>query len=224
MCKDCEITPEEHDHPFTGKNETPVTSLLTSQTDDEKITKIADHFGSIMETLGLDMTDDSLQDTPMRVAKMFVKETFSGLHPKNEPRVTSFENHYGYDHMLLERNIRLQSCCEHHMQPIIGVAHVAYIPGERVVGLSKLNRIVEYYSRRPQVQERLTEQIHAKLCEVLKTENVAVVVDAYHYCVKLRGIRDSSPSTMTSKLSGAFKEDPTTRKEFYQGITFNPPQ
>jgi GTP cyclohydrolase IA len=185
--------------------------------DDIKIKLISSHFKQIMEILGLDLSDDSLKDTPKRVAKMFVKETFSGLNVENKPKITLFENKYQYNQMLVEKNITLYSCCEHHFVPIIGKAHVAYISNGKVIGLSKINRIVQYYSKRPQVQERLTEQIAQALKEALNTENVAVVIDATHLCVASRGVNDINSTTITSHYSGKFKQE-ETRKEFLSFI------
>lgn len=169
---------------------------------------------SIMTTLGLDLEDDSLQDTPNRVAKMYVNEIFYGLNVENFPKVTVVENKFKYDEMLVEKNINVMSFCEHHLVGIIGRATVGYIPNGKVIGLSKLNRIVDYFARRPQVQERLTAQIYHALAEILNTEDVAVVIDADHYCVRSRGIHDVGSSTVTSKLGGAFKNDAATRTEF----------
>jgi GTP cyclohydrolase I len=179
----------------------------------QKVEKIAQHFKAIMETLGLDLADDSLQGTPKRVAKMFVNEVFSGLDPDNKPEPTLFANKFGYKGMLVERDITVHSFCEHHFVPIIGKATVAYFSSGEVVGLSKLDRIVKYYTARPQVQERLTEQIAAELKLVLKTEDVAVLIDAEHMCVKLRGVKDECSSTVTSHFSGRF-EDADVRNEF----------
>lgn len=180
----------------------PVRKALS---DDEKMAVIRQHFGKIMETLGLDMNDDSLRDTPQRVAKMFVKEIFSGLDERNFPSITTFENNYGYSEMLVEKDITLHSFCEHHFLPIIGKAHVAYFPGKKVVGLSKLNRLVGYYAKRPQVQERLTMQIAQGLQEVLGTEDVAVYIEADHQCVASRGVEDTKSATVTSYYGGRFK-------------------
>jgi GTP cyclohydrolase IA len=163
--------------------------------------------------LGLDLTDDSLKDTPARVAKMYVKETFSGLNPDNKPDISLFENSYHYNEMLVEKNITLYSCCEHHFVPIIGKAHVAYFSSGKVIGLSKINRIVQYYSKRPQVQERLTEQIAMALKTALHTEDVAVVIDAAHLCVASRGVNDVNSTTVTSHYSGKFKIG-EVKKEF----------
>ena len=174
--------------------------------------------GSIMDIMGLDLTDDSLSGTPHRVAKMYVKEIFGGLNPANHPDVKTFDNLYGYNHMLVERNITLNSTCEHHFLPIVGVAHVAYIPGERVVGLSKLNRIVDHYAKRPQVQERLTRQIAESLRELLGTDDVAVVLDAKHLCVSSRGIQDEGSSTVTSHMGGRFATDEGLKREFYAQV------
>ena len=175
---------------------------------------IADNVNSTMNILGLDMTNDSLQDTPNRVAKMYVQETFYGLNYANFPKCTLVENEFNYDEMLVEKNINIMSLCEHHFVGIVGKATIGYIPNGKVIGLSKLNRVAEYFSRRPQVQERLTAQIYHALSHILETDKVAVVIDADHYCVKSRGIEDTGSSTVTSKLGGAFKEDPATRAEF----------
>lgn len=186
-------------------------------TDDMKIKLISNHFKQIMQILELDLEDDSLKDTPKRVAKMFVKETFSGLKKANKPKITLFENKYQYNQMLVEKNITVYSCCEHHFVPIIGKAHVAYISSGRVIGLSKINRLVHYYSKRPQVQERLTEQIAQALKEALNTEDVAVVIDAAHLCVASRGVNDISSTTITSHYSGRFLQE-ETKKEFLSFI------
>ncbi|MGB3869847.1 MAG: GTP cyclohydrolase I FolE [Flavobacteriales bacterium] len=180
----------------------PVRKMLS---DEEKIASIKEHFGAIMETLGLDLTDDSLRDTTQRVAKMFVREVFSGLDERNSPRITTFENNYGYSEMLVEKDITLHSFCEHHFLPIIGKVHVAYFPGKKVVGLSKLNRLVGYYAKRPQVQERLTMQIANGLKEALGTEDVAVYIEADHLCVAARGVEDTKSSTVTSFYGGRFR-------------------
>jgi GTP cyclohydrolase IA len=172
--------------------------------DDEKIKIIAGHFKGIMQTLGLDLNDDSLKETPERVAKMYVKEIFSGLNPKNKPEVTKFENKYQYNKMLIEKDISLYSYCEHHFVPIIGKVHVAYISKGKVIGLSKINRLVQYYSKRPQVQERLTVQIAEAIKKATGTEDVGVLIDAVHLCVASRGIKDTNSSTITSDYSGKF--------------------
>jgi GTP cyclohydrolase I len=182
-------------------------------TDNKKILQISYHFRQIMEVLGLNLEDDSLMETPQRVAKMYVKEIFSGLNPKNKPDVTLFENNYHYDEMLIEKNITVYSCCEHHFVPIIGRAHVAYFSSGKVIGLSKINRIVQYLCKRPQVQERLTEQIASALKEALSTEDIAVVIDAAHLCVASRGVGDVNSTTLTSHYSGKFKSE-DTKKEF----------
>jgi GTP cyclohydrolase I len=180
---------------------------------EEKIRIISSHFSAILQTLGLDINDDSLKGTPGRVAKMFVKEIFSGLNPENKPRITLFSNKYRYNQMLIEKDITLFSYCEHHFVPIIGKVHLAYIPNGKVIGLSKLNRLVQYYSKRPQVQERLTNQIAEGLKEALNTEDVAVLIDATHLCVASRGIKDTNSSTVTVHYSGKFfKEE--FRNEF----------
>ena len=178
-----------------------------------KIELIERHFQEIMQILGLDLTDDSLKGTPHRVAKMYVKEIFSGLIPKNRPKITLFENKFRYNQMLVEKDIKVNSYCEHHFVPIIGKAHVAYISNGQVIGLSKINRIVEYFSKRPQLQERLTEQIADELKRVLETEDVAVVIEASHLCVTVRGVEDEHSTTTTSSFHGKF-ENPEVRKEF----------
>lgn len=196
--------------------DTPLKDDAFALSDEGKIKQIEAKFHDIMDILGLDLQDDSLSGTPHRVAKMFVKEIFKGLNPENHPDVKTFDNIYGYHHMLVERNITVNSTCEHHFLPIVGVAHVAYIPGERVVGLSKLNRIVDHYGKRPQVQERLSRQILVSLQELLGTEDVAVVIDAKHLCVSSRGIQDEQSSTVTASYGGAFESNPDIRAEFLQ--------
>jgi GTP cyclohydrolase IA len=181
----------------------------------EKISKISIHFKEIMEILGLDLSDDSLRDTPNRVAKMYVDELFNGLDPANFPKCTTIDNKIDYDEMILVRDVKLLSSCEHHFVTIDGLANVAYIPKNKVLGLSKINRIVNYFSRRPQVQERLTHQIFHCLSHILGTDDVAVVIDATHYCVKARGVEDSSSHTLTSKLGGIFRSNSSTRAEFF---------
>ena len=200
------------DHLFSGI-ETPLRKDAFAMEDELKMELIEKHFRHIMEIMGLDMTDDSLKGTPKRVAKMYIKEVFSGLDPKNKPAIALFDNKYKYNQMLVEKDISVFSNCEHHFVPIYGKAHVAYISSGKVIGLSKLNRIVEYYSKRPQVQERLTVQIANELKEALQTEDVAVVIDAQHMCVQSRGIRDSGSSTVTAYYGGKFEEE-TTKKEF----------
>lgn len=185
--------------------------------DETKISLIADHFKQIMLLLGLDLTDDSLKDTPTRVAKMYVSELFSGLDPANKPEAALFDNKYCYHGMLVEKNITVYSSCEHHFVPIIGKAHVAYFSSGKVIGLSKINRIVQYYSKRPQVQERLTEQIAEALKEALMTDDVAVMIDAAHLCVASRGVNDTASSTVTSHYSGRFQND-SVRQEFLASL------
>lgn len=197
--------------------ETPMREGAFDLSDVEKMSRIEDKFRDIMDILGLDLTDDSLKDTPKRVAKMFVQEIFSGLNPENKPAVSLFDNKYEYRQMLVERDIKLHSFCEHHFLPIYGKAHIGYFANGKVIGLSKLNRIVEYFSRRPQVQERLTMQIAAELKRVLKTNDVAVYIDAYHMCVQARGVQHEASSTVTSDFSGKFLEE-NTRREFLQAI------
>ena len=179
---------------------------------------ITSKFRDIMSALGLDLSDDSLMDTPARIAKMFLYETFWGLSPDNFPKITVVDNKMHYDEMIVERNITVSSTCEHHFLPILGFAHVAYIPGVKVPGLSKINRIVEYFSRRPQIQERLTAQIFHALSYILETEDIAVCIDAEHLCVKTRGVEDACSDTVTSKLGGVFKANDKVRAEFYSII------
>lgn len=193
--------------------DTPLRDDAFDLSDNEKIKLIEHHFTHIMNTLGLDLTDDSLKGTPHRVAKMYVKEIFSGLNPANKPDIKLFENKYNYNQMLVEKNITFFSNCEHHFVPIIGKAHVAYKSNGTVIGLSKLNRIVQYFAKRPQVQERLTMQIGKEIQKILGTDDVAVVIDAEHLCVSSRGINDVNSKTVTSFYSGCFNDD-TTRKEF----------
>ncbi|WP_053975680.1 GTP cyclohydrolase I FolE [Mangrovimonas xylaniphaga] len=205
-----------NDHIGTSAN-TPMREDAFKLSNDEKIDIIKDDVRHIMETLGLDLTDDSLKGTPMRVAKMFVKEIFGGLNPDKKPNASTFDNKYKYGEMLVEKNITVYSTCEHHLLPIVGKAHVAYISNGTVVGLSKMNRIVDYFAKRPQVQERLTIQIVKELQKVLNTEDVACVIDAKHLCVNSRGIRDVDCSTVTSEFGGKFKEK-ETRREFLDYI------
>lgn len=196
---------------------TPLRENAFDLSDEEKIDVIRDNVKNIMHTLGLDLNDDSLKGTPLRVAKMYVNEVFSGLHPKRKPKASTFQNKYKYGEMLVEKNITVYSTCEHHLLPIVGKAHVGYISNGTVVGLSKMNRIVDYYAKRPQVQERMTMQIVQELQNVLGTEDVACVVDAKHLCVNSRGIRDIESSTVTSEFGGAFKEK-EVRREFLDYI------
>jgi GTP cyclohydrolase I len=182
----------------------------------DKIAEIEKSFSHIMQVLGLDLDDDSLCDTPKRVAKMYVNEIFWGLDYEAFPKCTAVDNKMKYNEMVCERNINVQSNCEHHFVVIDGLATVAYVPNQKVLGLSKINRIVEYFSKRPQIQERLTEQVFHALQYILETEDVAVMIDAQHYCVKSRGVEDTGSSTVTSKLGGGFKSDPAARAEFYQ--------
>ncbi|MCP4442207.1 MAG: GTP cyclohydrolase I FolE [Aureispira sp.] len=212
-----EFYEEIGDQHISTSIDTPMREDAFDLSDEEKIEKIQEHFREIMDTMGLDLTDDSLKGTPYRVAKMFVKEIFSGLNPANKPKVALFENKYRYDQMLIEKNILVQSTCEHHFLPIYGYAHVAYISNGSVIGLSKINRIVQYYAKRPQVQERLTMQILHDLQESLGTKDVAVYIDAKHMCVSSRGIKDVSSSTITTAYSGKF-ENENTRKEFLAAI------
>ena len=191
------------DHLFTGL-ETPMKPDAFLISDEEKKEKIAVLFKEIMDVIGLDLTDDSLKGTPKRVAKMYIEEIFSGLNPNNKPKIALFDNKYQYNQMLVEKNITFYSNCEHHFVPIIGKAHIAYISSGKVIGLSKLNRIVQYYAKRPQVQERLTNQIAEELKNALQTENVAVIIDAKHLCVASRGIKDDTSATVTAYYGGEF--------------------
>ncbi len=187
--------------------ETPLRPDAFQMSDEEKIEKIATHFAEIMDILGLDRKDDSLSGTPRRVAKMYVKEIFSGLNPENFPDIKLFDNKYNYDQMLVEKNIVFYSNCEHHFVPIIGKAHVAYISSGKVIGLSKINRIVQHFAKRPQVQERLTMQISNAMKRALETEDVAVLIDATHLCVSSRGVKDVNSSTVTSHFTGQFANE-----------------
>lgn len=201
-------------------SETPMRRDAFELTSSEKISSIKEDVKHIMETLGLDLNDDSLKGTPKRVAKMFVNEIFGGLDPDNKPSASTFENKYKYGEMLVEKNITVYSTCEHHLLPIVGKAHVAYISNGTVVGLSKMNRIVDYFAKRPQVQERLTIQVVKELQKVLNTKDVACVIDAKHLCVNSRGIRDVDSSTVTSEFGGKFK-DKETRREFLDYINLD---
>ena len=192
---------------------TPLRENAFYISDNDKIKLIEQDVTNILQTLGMDLTDDSLKGTPKRVAKMFVNEIFSGLNPDNMPNPSTFENKYKYNEMLVEKNITLYSSCEHHLLPIVGRAHVAYISNGTVIGLSKMNRIVDYYAKRPQVQERLTIQVVKALQDALNTDDVACVIDAKHLCVNMRGIRDIESSTVTAEFGGAFKK-PNVKKEF----------
>lgn len=202
-----------HEHLVKMGVETP--TIDTSKLDrKDKIDEIEKHFASIMHILGLDLTDDSLTETPKRVAKMYVNEIFWGLDYEAFPKCTTVDNKMNYNEMVVERNVSVQSNCEHHFVIIDGLATVAYVPNQKVLGLSKINRIVEYFSKRPQIQERLTEQIFHTLCYILETNDVAVLIDAQHYCVKSRGVEDTGSSTVTVRLGGGFKSDPSARNEF----------
>ncbi|NNF18862.1 MAG: GTP cyclohydrolase I FolE [Flavobacteriaceae bacterium] len=204
----------------SSTGETPLRKDAFELSDEEKISKIQENVRQIMDTLGLDLTDDSLRGTPLRVAKMYVQEIFGGLHPKRKPKASTFENKYKYGEMLVEKNITVYSTCEHHLLPIVGKAHIAYISNGTVVGLSKMNRIVDYFAKRPQVQERMNKQVVKALQEVLGTEDVACVIDAKHLCVNSRGIRDVECSTVTAEYGGKFKED-ATRREFLDYINLD---
>ena len=201
-----------HEHLVQAGVETPHRDINVDRKD--KIEKIEYHFTEIMNMLGLDLADDSLIETPKRVAKMFVNEIFWGLDYEAFPKCTTVENKMKYDEMVIERNVNVQSNCEHHFVVIDGLATVGYIPNEKVLGLSKINRVVEYFSKRPQIQERLTEQIYYALQYILETDNIGVVLDARHFCVSSRGVEDVGSSTVTSKLGGVFKTDHSVRSEF----------
>ena len=205
------------DNHVATSTDNPIRKDAFNLSDLEKIDLIKEDVKHILETLGMDLKDDSLKGTPLRVAKMFVNETFGGLHPDKKPKASVFENKYKYGEMLVEKNITVYSTCEHHLLPIVGRAHVAYISNGTVVGLSKMNRIVDYFAKRPQVQERMTMQIVKELQKVLGTDDVACVIDAKHLCVNSRGIRDIESSTVTSEFGGKFKEA-ATRREFLDYI------
>ena len=209
---DPELGLKVHEHLVKMGVETPCRPSLMDRK--EKIDAIENHFNKIMNILGLDLTDDSLIETPKRVAKMYVNEIFWGLDYEAFPKCTTVDNKMHYNEMVVERNVSVQSNCEHHFVVIDGLATVAYVPKQRVLGLSKINRIVEYFSKRPQIQERLTEQIFHTLQYILETEDVAVMIDAQHYCVKSRGVEDTGSSTVTCRLGGGFKTDPAARNEF----------
>ncbi|MGA1582442.1 MAG: GTP cyclohydrolase I FolE [Saprospiraceae bacterium] len=215
------LTDDIGDAHLATSRDTPLRKDAFDISEEVKMRKIETHFQSIMEILGLDLKDDSLKGTPGRVAKMYVREIFQGLNPDNKPALTLFENKYQYRQMLVEKNIRVQSTCEHHFLPIYGVAHVAYMSSGKVIGLSKLNRLVDYFSRRPQVQERLTVQIGEELCEALHTKDVAVLIDAKHMCVQCRGVEHEHSSTVTTFFSGKFLNE-NTRREFYDSLLSSP--
>ena len=212
MVNNDELNDEIGNNHISTSINNPLRDDAFELSDDKKIELIKKDVEHILETLGIDLTDDSLKGTPNRVAKMFVKEIFGGLNPAKKPSSSTFENNYKYGEMLVEKNITLYSTCEHHLLPIVGRAHVAYISNGTVVGLSKMNRIVDYYAKRPQVQERLTMQIVQELQRVLNTEDVACIIDAKHLCVNSRGIRDIESSTVTSEFGGKFKEDKVKRE------------
>ena len=207
------------DNHISSNVDTPLLQSAFDKTDEEKISKIQGHFSSIMEELGLDLSDDSLSGTPYRFAKMYVKELFYGLNPKNRPKLSTFENKYGYNKMLIEQNINIDSSCEHHFLPIVGHAHIGYIPIKKVIGLSKINRLVDYYAHRPQVQERLCIQILKDLQETLEIEDVIIVINAKHMCVSSRGIKDKSSFTTTIEYGGRFKEK-EFRNSFFDSLKF----
>lgn len=214
MNKDEQLKIElEGDNHIMTSVDTPMLPDAFDKSEEEKIEIIQEYFSGIMKTLGLDLSDDSLKGTPYRYAKMYVKELFSGLDPKNKPSLSVFDNKYHYDKMLIEKNITFSSACEHHFLPIVGKAHIAYISSGKVIGISKINRIVEYYGKRPQVQERMTLQVYNELKEALKTESIIVVVDAEHLCVSSRGVKDKTSSTVTMEYGGQFN-NVSYREEF----------
>lgn len=215
---DNELYDEMGDDHVLSAGDTPLRRDAFEMSDEDKISSIESDFKKIMITLGLDLTDDSLKGTPKRVAKMFVKEIFKGIKPENMPKMSTFENKYKYNQMLVEKDIAVYSTCEHHFLPIVGKAHIGYISNGRVLGLSKMNRIVEYYAKRPQVQERLTMQIVKAMQHSLSTMDVACVIEAKHLCVNSRGIQDIDSSTVTAELGGMFGTDPNTRREFLHYI------
>ena len=216
-----ELVDDMGDNHASANLDTPLRADAFELDDTLKIDLIEEHFREIMTILGLDLTDESLKGTPRRVAKMYVNETFKGLNPANKPSTTLFENKYQYNQMRGERDITVQSCCEHHFVPIIGKAHVAYISSGKVIGLSKLNRIVQHFAKRPQVQERLTMQIADELKKALQTDDVAVIIDAAHLCVSTRGVNDTASSTLTAAYSGKFDEE-ATRQEFLKYVGMKP--
>lgn len=208
---------EMGDDHIAASAKTPLRKDAFEISEEEKIKRISNSIKDVLETLGMDLTDDSLKGTPLRVAKAYVKELFGGLHPKNMPTLSTFNNNYKYGEMLVEKNIVVYSTCEHHLLPIVGRAHVAYISKGKVIGLSKMNRIVDYFAKRPQVQERLTMQVVQALQKALGTNDVACVIDAKHLCVNSRGVKDIASSTVTSEFGGAFKNE-KTKQEFLNYI------
>ena len=217
---DLELLDSIGDNHISTNVNTPLRSDAFDKTDAQKIISIQGHFANIMEELGLDLNDDSLSGTPYRVAKMYVKELFYGLNPEKRPKISTFKNKYGYKKMLVEQNINIESSCEHHFLPIVGHAHIAYRPKDKVIGLSKINRLVDYYSHRPQVQERLCLQILKDLQNTLETKDVIVVINAKHLCVSSRGIKDKNSFTTTIEYGGCF-EDIEYRNEFWDSLSFN---
>ena len=222
MC-DKHLHDEIGDDHMSANLETPLRDDAFELSVEEKVEMIEADFRHIMETLGLDLTDDSLKGTPKRVAKMFVKEIFGGLLPERKPGMSTFDNKYNYNQMLVEKDIVVYSTCEHHFLPIVGRAHVGYISKGKVIGLSKMNRIVEYYAKRPQVQERLTMQVVKAMQDALGTDDVACIIDAKHLCVNSRGIKDIESSTVTAEFGGAFKDNEQLRKEFIAYIGMKTP-
>lgn len=215
---DPELGRKVNEHLYNIGVQTPINHTFLEIDDSIKLEKITEHTRQILQILGLDLNDDSIQDTPSRVAKMYVKEIFQGLISENFPKCTTVENKMKYDEMVLEKDISIFSDCEHHIRPIVGYAHVAYIPEQKVLGLSKIPRICQYFARRPQIQERLTEQIFHALAFVLDTHNIAVSINASHLCVSQRGVEDVNSNTTTNKLGGVFKSDPRVRLEFFNSI------
>ena len=212
-----DVDPREDEMHFPAGLETPLRDDAFELDDEEKVQRITAHFKEIMETLGLDLTNDSLEGTPERVARLYVQELFKGLQPAQKPEIRVFENSYQYGEMLIEKNISVQSACEHHFLPMTGKAHVAYISDGHVIGLSKINRIVDYYARRPQVQERLTRQIAQEMKQALNTEDVAVFMECRHYCVIMRGANDTGSTTVTTSFTGQFEQE-NLKKQFFDAI------
>lgn len=216
---DSELGRNIHNHLLSLGVETP--TVMNDLESSQKTILIEGHFRNIMQTLGMDLTDDSMSESPLRVSKMYVNELLWGLDPNNFPKCTVVENKMGYDEMVLEKGIQVISLCEHHFQTIAGTASIAYIPKNKVIGLSKMGRVTEYFSRRPQIQERLTEQIYHALSYILETEDVAVLINAEHFCIKARGIQHQNSSTITSKIGGLFKEEAALRAEFFAAANLN---
>lgn len=217
MANDAKLGTEIHKMLVAKGIETPMTPYIGNMNPKEDV--IADQIGNILMRLGMDLSDDSLKDTPKRVAKMYCHEVFEGLNYENFPTCTAIENKMGYDEIVLVRNNIVRSTCEHHLQPIYGRASIAYIPGKKVLGLSKFARVVDFFASRPQVQERLTEQVYAALSYILETEDIAVIIEADHFCMKMRGVEEYCSDTVTSKCGGRFRSNPAARAEVMALIT-----